>query len=496
MSSSSSDDIWNCPEIDFFLPNERKQLKYAYQNYIMNTKQLENNKTFVQSKLQLFQLFIRTYPINIRSFSLFHQQQQKCFVEKLFYLILNSVDMTHFQTFNIQSIITLSSEFEKYQRYTNKSIVNTGKLNAVIQFVLSFSSSTTISFSINNLFYLLLNDMSDFSGKSVDRISELLRTYHFMTYGHTINKNYLVATVDNGLNTANYCNPLVYMLYENFLSNNYVYKCNNVHLLLLDCNSLLPSSKQQLLVKPLSLYTIIQNLSFLLLGLQLEDFPSNDVYLNLSADNCYNIKLTIRYLVYLYQHHQLTIEFPLRSIDKQIVVLLIHSIIINNQTYEKIKHLLDLLIKYIHYRQIKSTLKFLCDKQLFQQYIIETMSYFLALNKKFDDEYDEHDNENKCGLKENQFKLISNKHYSVNIYEAILLPYFEYFNTFHQLFDINLKTSSPPSQYNIDINDSHVVYTKFYQMINSLVDYLNDKDEETDEIDIKQMQTMFIMSTQ
>lgn len=89
----------------------------------------------------------------------------------------------------------ISKELEKYQRTTNKTILNTGKLNTVIQFVLSFSSSSISSFHLNNLFYLLLNDMNDFSGKIIDRIADLLRLYHAMTYGHPISKQFLIATV-------------------------------------------------------------------------------------------------------------------------------------------------------------------------------------------------------------------------------------------------------------------------------------------------------------
>ncbi len=128
-------------------------------------------------------------------FSLFHQHQQRIFVERLFYLVLNNVELTHFSTFNVNSIINISKELEKYQRATNKIILNTGKLNTIIQFVLSFSTSTVSTFQLNNLFYLLLNDMNDFSGRIIDRIAELLRTYHLMTYGHNITKQYLVTTV-------------------------------------------------------------------------------------------------------------------------------------------------------------------------------------------------------------------------------------------------------------------------------------------------------------
>lgn len=108
---------------------------------------------------------------------------------------MNNVELTHFSTFNINSIIHISKELERYQQITNKTIINTGKLNTIVQFVLSFSSSNITSFQLNNLFYLLLNDMNDFSGKLIDRVAELLRTYHTITYGHSINKQYLIATV-------------------------------------------------------------------------------------------------------------------------------------------------------------------------------------------------------------------------------------------------------------------------------------------------------------
>lgn len=129
------------------------------------------------------------------SFSVFHQHQQRIFIERLFYLVLNNVELTHFSTFSIDSIINISKELEKYQRSTHKMILNTSKLNTIVQFVLSFSSSSISSFQLNNLFYLLLHDMNDFSGKLIDRVSELVRVYHSMTYGHSITKQYLITTV-------------------------------------------------------------------------------------------------------------------------------------------------------------------------------------------------------------------------------------------------------------------------------------------------------------
>ena len=76
--------IWEMPEFyhldnDFFRPQEKKQLQNAYENFILNTKHKsfdrddefndeDNAQMLLQSKIQLFQLFVRTQPVNIRSF--------------------------------------------------------------------------------------------------------------------------------------------------------------------------------------------------------------------------------------------------------------------------------------------------------------------------------------------------------------------------------------------------------------------------------------------
>ena len=130
--------IWEIPDFyhldnQFFRPHEKKQLQIAYENFILHTKSKafaaaehsddeENAQMLLQSKIQLFQLFVRTQPVNhIRNFSLFHQHHQRIFVERLFYLVLNNVELTHFSTFNVNSIIMISKELEKYQRTTNKT---------------------------------------------------------------------------------------------------------------------------------------------------------------------------------------------------------------------------------------------------------------------------------------------------------------------------------------------------------------------------------------
>jgi len=72
--------LWNLPEVhqidnEFFRPHEKKQLQNAYKNFLVNTNaysfdidEEENAQLILQSKIQLFKLFIRTQPVNIRNF--------------------------------------------------------------------------------------------------------------------------------------------------------------------------------------------------------------------------------------------------------------------------------------------------------------------------------------------------------------------------------------------------------------------------------------------
>lgn len=66
-------------ENDFFRPQEKQQLQNAYEHFVLNTKcktsnynehlfEEDNAQMLLQSKIQLFQLFIRTQPVNIRNF--------------------------------------------------------------------------------------------------------------------------------------------------------------------------------------------------------------------------------------------------------------------------------------------------------------------------------------------------------------------------------------------------------------------------------------------
>ncbi|CAF3284916.1 unnamed protein product [Rotaria socialis] len=423
--------IWELPEFyhldnDFFRPQEKKQLKNAYENFIMNTKyksfdydnNLDNDddeQILLQSKIQLFQLFVRTQPVNIRSFSLFHQQYQRVFIERLFYLVLNNVELTHFSTFNVSSIINISKELEKYQRATNKIILNTNKINTIIQFVLSFSSSSISSFQLNNLFYLLLNDMNDFSGKLIDRIAELLRVYHSITYGHTITKQYLITTIENVIRTVNFANPLVYPLYENFLNSSYVYKSPLV--------LILPKKTTSA-----SLYTIIQNLSITLLGITLDDFECEDKYLSFTSEQCYHIRLIVRRLTYSFKQHRYTIEYPLNNLDKQIIVQLINLIIFQEKTYDTLKSLLDLYMKNVHGFSQTRTKKLLYDLLInssFEFHSIETIGYFIELNHVQSNLIvsEKKNHKDDLWLNIEQIRLIIHKLYSNDIYNEIFRPF-------------------------------------------------------------------------
>ncbi|CAF2329705.1 unnamed protein product [Rotaria sp. Silwood2] len=422
----------------FFRPQEKKQIQNAFENFMMNIKynsfdydhsvdNEDNSQILLQSKIQLFQLFIRTQPVNIRSFSVFHQQYQHVFIERLFYLVLNNVELIHFSTYNVNSIINISKELEKYQRSTNKIILNTNKLNTVVQFVLSFSSSTISSFQLNNLFYLLLHDMNDFSGKLIDRMAELLRIYHSMTYGHIITKQHLITTIENVIRTVNFANPLVYPLYENFLNSSYVYKSPLI----------LSLSKK---ITTISLYTIIQNLSITLLGITLDDFEYEDKYLSFTSEQCYHIRLIIRHLTYLFKQNDYTIEYPLNNLDKQIIVQLMNLIILNKKTYDILKSLLNLYIKYVHgfsEMKIKQLLYDLLINFSFELYSIETIRYFIELNRlqsklNLFEKKHFHDD---LWLNIEQTRLITHKLYSNNIYDEIFIPFIN--NDCHKERSIN-----------------------------------------------------------
>ena len=373
------------------------------------------------------------------SFSQFHKEQERVFVERLFYLVLNNVELTNFSTFNVFSIVSLSKELEKYQQSTKKAIGNSSKLNTIIQFVLSFSPSTISTFRLNNLFYLLLNDMNDFSGKIIDRIAELLRLYHFISYGQTISKQSLISSVrrvrddcslstdrllsqiDQAISTVNYANPLLYPFYENFLNASFIYKGPFV----------VPASTGNVRI---SLYTIIQNLAIALLGLSVDDFECEEQFLSFTSEQCYQIRLTLRRLTFLFLQCRYQIEYPLTHIDKQIVLYLIKLIVRQQKTAESLGRLLEMYISAVRTfaeTKVKRLLYDLLIHGALEFYTLETIRYFLEWNRFNEEETcetisvlsDESPRfEDDLWLNDEQIRLVTHRFYSKSIYSDIFIP--------------------------------------------------------------------------
>jgi len=206
----------------------------------------------------------------------------------------------------------------------------------------------------------------------------------------------------------------VYPLYENFLNSSYVYKGPLI----------LTSSKK---LTSISLYTIIQNLSITLLGITLDDFECEDKYLSLTSEQCYHIRLIIRRLNYLFKQYHYIIEYPLNNLDKQIIIQLINSIILYEKTYDILKELIDLYMKYIHgfsEMKIKYLLYDLLRNLSFEIYSIETIGRFIELNNlelKIILTENKH-SEDDLWLNNEQIRLITHKLYSNKIYQEIFLP--------------------------------------------------------------------------
>ena len=209
----------------------------------------------------------------------------------------------------------------------------------------------------------------------------------------------------------NYANPIISPLYENFLNTSFVSKGPFV----------IHSSKRNTRV---SLYTIIQNLSIVLLGLTIDDFEDEDQYLSLTAEQCYHIRLIIRRLTYLFENYQYRLEFPLENLDKQLVIYLIKSIVVYQRTYETLKRLLDFYLMSVRGfspAKIKRLLYELLRNNALEIYTIETIRYFLDLNR-FDDEENSKSTEENFWLSDEQIRLITHRFYSKKIYLDVFLP--------------------------------------------------------------------------
>jgi len=175
------------------------------------------------------------------------------------------------------------------------------------------------------------------------------------------------------------------------------------------------------------------------LGLTIDDFECEDQYLSITSEQCYHIRLTVRRLTYIFKKYHYFIEYPLDSIDKQIVIYLIKSIIVYERTYDTLRRLLDLYMMSINgfsQSKIKRLLYDLLINSSFELYSIETIRYFIELNHLNDDDDDDddqsettsilnHENtnvEDDFWLNNEQIRLITHKLYSKKIYYEIFIP--------------------------------------------------------------------------
>jgi hypothetical protein len=190
----------------------------------------------------------------------------------------------------------------------------------------------------------------------------------------------------------------------------------------------------------ISLYTLIQNLSIVLLGFTIDDFEYEDQYLSITSEQCYHIRLITRRLTYIFKKYHYFIEYPLDHIDKQIVLYLIKSIIIYERTYDTLRRLLDLYMISIHgfsESKIKRLLYDLLINSSFELFSVETIRYFIELNRLENDDDDDDDEESEANiilnhqtktqednlwLKNEQIRLVTHKLYSNKIYFEIFIP--------------------------------------------------------------------------
>jgi hypothetical protein len=164
------------------------------------------------------------------------------------------------------------------------------------------------------------------------------------------------------------------------------------------------------------------------LGITLDDFECEDKYLSLTSEQCYHIRLIIRHLTYLFKHYHYLIEYPLNSLDKQIIIQLINSIIFEERTYQILKQLLDLYMKYIYgfsLMKIKRLLYDLLTHSSFKFHTIETIGRFIEFNRSKSRLISTEDktSEDDLWLNNQQIRLITHKLYSNNLYNEIILPF-------------------------------------------------------------------------
>lgn len=175
------------------------------------------------------------------------------------------------------------------------------------------------------------------------------------------------------------------------------------------------------------MFTVIQNLSFTLLGITVDDFECEEKFLSLTSEQCYHIRLLIRRLTYLFRHYHYSIDYPLNNLDKQIIIHLINAIIFFERTYDVLKDLLDLYMKYVHgfsQTKVKHLLYDLLVNGSFEVYAIESAGRLMEFNR-FEAKilFVENKNpEDELWLDHEQIRLITHPLYSAEIYRDIFLP--------------------------------------------------------------------------
>lgn len=227
----------------------------------------------------------------------------------------------------------------------------------------------------------------------------------------------------------NYANPVVFPFYENFLNSSHSYK--GPFLVGPNSSGNNESSSSSLRI---SLLTMIQNLSILLVGLTVDDFDNEEEFLSLSSEECYHIRLVIRRLNYLFLKYNYLIEFPLNQIDKQIVVHLIKSIVGRKKTSDDLGRLLDFFMITVHgfaETKVKRLLYDLLVRNSLDVHSIETIRYFFELNRLNNDDQLENESdlsddqlniEDDLWLTDDQIHLVTHRLYSKEIYRQVFLP--------------------------------------------------------------------------
>lgn len=220
--------------------------------------------------------------------------------------------------------------------------------------------------------------------------------------------------IDQSISRLSFVNPKVYSLYENFLNPSFVYKGAFLY-------SLNKSNRS------ISSLTLMQNLSLVLLGLNVEDFDDESNYLFLSAEQCYQCRLIIRHLISALKVHHFSIDFPLKHFDKKIVSSLVNLTVEEKRNFDQLKNSIDFFLKTVgkfSESKVKELFCRLCSNWPRETFRIETIGRFLELNRVESKAIfgDNKNLEDDLWLSREQTRLATHRLYSETIYETIFLP--------------------------------------------------------------------------